>query len=55
MSDICYRGIIMDKDTIEFMTYKELADAIKTIRKYCYKQLGCSLQEAVEQFDKWII
>ena len=43
----------MDKDTIEFMTYKKVADAIKTIRKYCYKQLGCSLQEAVEQFDKW--
>ena len=43
----------MDKDTIEFITYKEVADAIKIIRKYCYKQLGCSLQEAVEQFDKW--
>lgn len=33
----------MDKDTIEYMTYKEVADAIETIQKYCDKQLGCSL------------
>lgn len=33
----------MDKDTIEFMIYKEVTNAIKTIQKYCDKQLGCSL------------
>ncbi len=33
----------MDKDTIEFMTFKEVVDAIKTIQKYCDKQLSCSL------------
>lgn len=33
----------MDKNAIEYTTYKEVADTINTIQKYCDKQLECLL------------